>query len=229
MKRVVDFLRQLDAHNDREWFQSHKVQYQEATEVFNDFATRLIEAVGKFDSSCQGLTLKDCTYRIYRDLRFSQDKRPYKTHMGVFIAPGGKKSGYSGYYFHVSTGYEEGYPTGHIVAIGDYCCDPKVLKILREDIDLGDGDFDRIVRQAYPGLELDTTSALKKVPAGFSKDSPWAEYLKLKVFCLTDYLNEDVIASPDLLQQVVARFQSAQPFIAYINRAIDYVRDNRGE
>ena len=83
-----------------------------------------------FSSSVKGLKVKDCTYRIYRDVRFSKDKSPYKTHMGCYICRGGKKSGYSGYYFHVATEQSDVYPSGHMLAVGDYCMEPKALKIL---------------------------------------------------------------------------------------------------
>ena len=102
-----------------------------------------VDRIEGFDPSVRGLTLKDCTYRIYRDLRFSKDKSPYKTHMGVYVCRGGKKSGYSGYYFHVAAGNEtDEIMNSHILAVGDYCFEPKVLKTIREDIVNGDGDFD---------------------------------------------------------------------------------------
>ena len=106
MKEVVMFLRQLKANNNKEWFTEHKAEYQSAQAKFNAFCEELIHRIEEFDPSVRGLTLKDCTYRIYRDLRFSKDKSPYKTHMGVYVCRGGKKSGYSGYYFHVAAGNE---------------------------------------------------------------------------------------------------------------------------
>lgn len=71
------------------------------------FTAKAIDGIAAFDPSVRGLTVKDCTWRIYRDTRFSPDKTPYKTHMGAFVAPRGKKGGYSGYYFHVEPVWDE--------------------------------------------------------------------------------------------------------------------------
>lgn len=104
MQAIIDFLRQLSQNNNREWFMAHKSEYQQAQARFNELTEQLILGISQFDSSVSGLTAKDCIYRIYRDVRFSKDKSPYKTHMGAYVCPGGKKSGYAGYYFHVGTG-----------------------------------------------------------------------------------------------------------------------------
>ena len=133
MKEIITFLQELQHNNNREWFTANKARYVAAQTRFNSFVDELIGEICRFDDSVLGLTAKDCTYRIYRDVRFSADKSPYKTHMGAFICPGGKKSGYSGYYFHIGTG-GDGYPYGHMLATGDYCHDPKALQIIREDI-----------------------------------------------------------------------------------------------
>lgn len=101
MKQVVEFLTLLHENNDKAWFDSHKEMYKRALSCFEVFTAKLIDGIAAFDPSVRGLTVKDCTWRIYRDTRFSPDKTPYKTHMGAFVAPRGKKGGYSGYYFHV--------------------------------------------------------------------------------------------------------------------------------
>ena len=98
MRRVYDFLSVLEKNNNREWFNAHKEEYLEVQKIFNDFTLQLIEAVGSWDEDVfnSALQLKDCTYRIYRDTRFSKNKAPYKTHMGAYICRGGKKSPYAG-------------------------------------------------------------------------------------------------------------------------------------
>ena len=133
MKEVIAFLSQLQQNNNREWFNEHKNEFLQVQARFNDFMEKLIKGIAGFDENISGLTVKDCTYRIYRDTRFSSDKTPYKCHMGAFINPGGKKSGYAGYYFQVGA-TDEGFPNGNMLASGDYCFEPAVMKILREDI-----------------------------------------------------------------------------------------------
>ena len=101
MEEILRFLDDVLHNNNRPWFQEHKNQFLKAQANFNALAEQIIDGVQKFDDNCKGLTLKDCTYRFYRDTRFSPDKRPYKTHFGVFVCPEGKKSMLAGYYFHL--------------------------------------------------------------------------------------------------------------------------------
>ena len=219
MRQVLRFLHSLSLHNDKAWFDTHKTDYLKAKDTIEILAVKLIEGIRSFDDTIGPLTAADCTYRIYRDVRFSKDKSPYKTHMGVFITRGGKKSGYSGYYFHIDG-------TGdHLLAIGDYLTEPRVLKTLREDIEMGGGDFRQILAGLAPGLVLDTEGALKKVPKGFPADSPDAEFFKLKNFCLLKSLDQDFILSPNLVDSVLDIFRTGKPFLDFINRAIDYCRE----
>lgn len=219
MKQVLQFLRDLSMNNDKSWFDAHKADYLRAKDTVNALAMKLIEGIRAFDDTIGPLTLADCTYRIYRDVRFSKDKSPYKTYMGIYVVRGGKKSGYSGYYLHVDGG------GNHMLAIGNYYTESDVLKVLREDIAMGHGDFRRILAGLPPGLELETESALKKVPKGFPADGPDAEYFKLRNFCLVQMLDDDFILAPDLLEKTLDIFRTGKPFLDYINRAIDFCRE----
>ena len=118
MKAVVEFLRQLHAHNERAWCEAHRAEWLQVQERVRSFAERLIEGIASFDPSVEGLTAKDCTYRIYRDVRFSRDKSPYKTWQGIYVAPHGKKAGYAGYYFHLEGAAEEGLVGSHMLFSG---------------------------------------------------------------------------------------------------------------
>lgn len=195
MKQVLRFLHSLSLHNDKAWFDAHKADYLKAKNKVDELAVKLIEGIRSFDDTVGPLTAADCTYRIYRDIRFSKDKSPYKTHMGVFVNRGGKKSDYGGYYFHID----------------------------------GTGDFRQILAGLAPGLELDMEDALKKVPKGFPADSPDAAFFKLKNFCLLKRLDKDFILSPNLSDAVLDIFRTGKPFLDYINRAIDYCREERQE
>ncbi|MDO5446252.1 MAG: DUF2461 domain-containing protein [Prevotellaceae bacterium] len=224
MKDIIKFLQQLRENNNREWFMEHKQQYLDAKAQFEEITLQLIAGCAQFDPRIKNLTVKDCTYRIYRDVRFSQDKSPYKVHMGAYVCPKGKKSGYAGYYFHIGTG-GEGYPYGHMLAAGDYRFQPEVLKVLREDIIADNGELDRIIKtKVSPLFEVDKESALKRVPNGFPADSPWAEYLKLKTFCLCYAPDMKFMTSKDAVERSLELFSTTQPFLEYINRAIEYCK-----
>ncbi len=227
MKEILEFLRDLDQNNNKEWFCENKQRYQAAQEKWNRFCEELIREVGSYDESIARLSLRDCTYRIYRDTRFSSDKTPYKTHFGVFLAPGGKKSMHAGYYFHVGTGMGDNYPHAHMLAAGNYCYDPKSVKILREDIFYGwDSFHQEVLNAADSSFSVDMEGALKKVPREFPADAPCADWLRLKSFCLMSNINDDFITQPQLAQRVAALFRTTKPFIDYVNRAVDYAKDN---
>jgi len=223
MKETIAFLTSLQQNNNRIWFNDNKERYLQAQARFNAFIEKLIKGISGFDNSITGLTAKDCTYRIYRDTRFSSDKTPYKCHMGAYINPGGKKSGYAGYYFQVGA-MDEGFPNGNMLASGDYCYEPKVMRVLREDICNGEGDFDRIVKQAQP-FEIDASDMLKRNPAGFPADAPYPEYLRLKTFCLVYQPGRTFMYSNHLLEETIELFRTTQPFIEYVNRAIAFTKE----
>ena len=225
MQAIFQFLNELKQHNNRPWFQEHKEEFLRCQSLFFDKIDQLIAAIARFDSSVSHLQAKDCCYRIYRDVRFSADKSPYKTHFAAYINPGGKKSGYSGYYLHISTSEpDKDYPHSCFLAAGDYMCPPEVLKILREDIVAGQGDFDKIVK-ASSDFYLERTYALKRMPKGFSEDEPYADYLKLKNFCLIHPFNIEEALSDDFIARMAELCHQAQPFLQYINRAIEYSKE----
>ena len=224
MKTVLQFLRDLAQHNDRAWFNEHKERYLAVQQRWNEFCESLIGEIGAFDPDIARLTLRDCTYRIYRDTRFSPDKSPYKTHFGVFLAPGGKKSMHAGYYFHVGTGESNEYPQGHMLAAGNYCYEPKAIQILREDISDGWESFqNEVLAVADPRFVVDQEGALKRVPKGYAPDAPYADWMRLKSYCLVMNVDDDFITRPDLAKRVADLFRTTNPFNDYINRAVDFV------
>lgn len=225
MKAIIHFLRQLQCNNNREWFNAHKEEFLKHQARFHELVDEVIKEITVFDADVAGLTAKDCTYRIYRDVRFSSDKSPYKCHFGAFIAKGGKKAGNAGYYFHISTGDGEEYPYCHMLVAGDYCYKPEVMKILREDIVNGEGDFDAVVKQADASFTLDNDGALKRNPKGFPADAPYSEYIRLKYFCLTAIPDDEFWEGEDLAKRIASKFVTTKPFLNYINRAIDFERE----
>lgn len=220
MKEVIRFLDDLSENNEKPWFEANKGRYLATRAKVDQLAVDLIDAIRSFDDSIGLLTPRDCTWRIYRDTRFSKDKRPYKTQMGVYVARGGKKSGFSGYYFQI--GSRE---SGHMLAAGNYYCLPPVLKVLREDILYGNGDFRHILSQADPRMKLDLSGSLKRSPAGFPADGPDAGFFKLKNFCLLWAPDDKFVTGKDLVKRLASIFKTTKPFLDYTNRAIDFCRE----
>src|SRR3972149_5616008 len=103
-KNILDFLKELKENNNRDWFQQNKKKYEVAKKGFEDFVKEFIPVIMEIDKEIGYLEAKDCIFRIFRDVRFSKDKSPYKTNFGVFFVPGGRKSGFGGYYLHIEPG-----------------------------------------------------------------------------------------------------------------------------
>lgn len=226
MKDIIDFLRDLSCNNNKEWFAANKQRYQTMLARWYEFCGKLIETVGQFDPDIAHLSVKDCTYRIYRDTRFSADKSPYKTHLGVFLSKGGKKSMHAGYYFHVGTGSGEDYPHCHMIASGNYCYEPRVVKMIREDISFGWEEFkEDVLDVADPSFRVDMDGALKRVPKEYPTDAPYSDFMRLKSFSLVTYLDDDFILQSNLVSRVAELFKTVKPFNDYINRAVDYKED----
>lgn len=226
MKETLDFLRDLENNNNREWFNSNKELYQKILKKWYAFCESLITEIGRFDKDIAPLTIKDCTYRIYRDTRFSKDKSPYKTHLGVFLAKGGKKSMHAGYYFHIGTGTSPEYPHAHMLASGNYYYDSKAVKILREDIsDEWETFSTSILGKVNSVFIPDMEGTLKRVPKEYDPNAPYADWMRMKSFCLIAKPNDDFLLEDNLIQRVAELFKTTKPFIDFINRAVDYVNE----
>ena len=221
MTHILEFLSALRLNNNREWFEAHRSWYLQTKTEFETFVTDLIDGIAGFDPTIRGLTVKNCTYRIYRDTRFSHDKSPYKTHMGAYICRGGKNSGYSGYYFHIEPRNSEGFVGCSLLSTGIYMPEPKVVRSIREEIDDHGPDFLSALKRAS-GFHLNQENKLRRVPVGFSAENAMAEYLKLKDFYLEKELDDTFLSAPDLLQKTVTAFKKTKSFNDLINRAVQY-------
>lgn len=224
MKEIFEFLDGVLRNNNRPWFQEHKDLYVKAQDKINKMAEQLIEGVSKFDEACKGLAVKDCTYRIYRDIRFSPDKRPYKTHIGVFVCPRGKKSGLAGYYFHLEPQGAD-YIGGSGLHVGMYAPEKWMVKSIREDLLVDGKSFGDAIEKAH-NFKLNTANSLSKVPQGFPKDSPYAEYLKLKDYGMSQPITDEMLYSNHLIEWALDEFRTTYDFNSFLNRSAIFAMEN---
>ena len=218
MKDVMTFLNGVLMNNNRPWFQENKDLYLKAQERINNMTVELIEGISKFDSSVKNLSVSDCTYRIYRDIRFSPDKRPYKTHMGIYVCPNGKKSGLAGYYLHFE-GDDAEYLGCNGLFTGLWNPDKNALKNIREDICYDGGAFEKAIEKAK-NFTLDTSCTLSKTPKDFPKDSPYDYLLRLKQYNLVQTLPEGMLYSDNLIEWALEEFKTSLEFNQLLNRAV---------
>lgn len=223
MKDVMTFLNGVLVNNNRPWFQENKDLYQKAQNKIYAMAETLISGISKFDSSIKNLSVSDCTYRIYRDIRFSPDKRPYKTHMGIYVCPNGKKSGLAGYYLHFEGDGAE-YIGCNGLFTGLWNPDKNTLKSIREDICYdGDAFVDAINKAS--NFTLDTSNSLTKNPKDFPPHHKHDTLLRLKQYNLVQELPEGMLYSDHLIEWTLEEFKTSLEFNNLLNRAAMFAKE----
>lgn len=216
MKQVFDFLTALERNNNREWFNAHRDAYESARDKVLVITEILISEVRKIDPEIPLMDPKDALFRIYRDIRFSPDKRPYKTHFGSFISKGGFKSNWAGYYFHVQPG--ECYLGG-----GIWMPPKDVLKALRTAIYDHPEEMRAILEE--PGFKKYFTDfdgeKLKKAPAGFPADFPHIDLLRTKSYAVGINLPDEKFLGNQVLEVSLEVFREVAKLNRFLNEALD--------
>jgi len=215
---TLKFLKGLKKNNNKTWFEKNKSAYLDAKEDAEHFVERLIESLGKVDPDIAPLRAKDCTYRIYRDVRFSSDKTPYKTHMGAFLNKGGKKVPTAGYYFHAEPGRS-------MTGGGLWMPMPAELSKVRQEIDYNFAEWTKLLGarrfKKYFSEGLDKDEILSRPPKGYDAENPAIGFLKLKSFVVTRLLTDEMMTSRSLLKEVLNSFESMKEYVYFINRSLE--------
>jgi uncharacterized protein (TIGR02453 family) len=215
---TLQFLTSLKTNNHRDWFHAHKAEADAARKNYEEFANVLLENLKSFDPSLQNIETKQCIFRIYRDVRFSPNKEPYKTHFGVYFAKnGGKNSHFAGYYFHLDP--EESFFGG-----GIYMPLPEYLKAIRKEIYYQIDEFKAILKTSsfakyYDGIE--NIEKLKKPPVDFPKNFPDIELLKNKHFFASHYFNPKDVLNEDFSTYILNGLKAVKPLVDFINFTVD--------
>lgn len=230
-KRILKYLRQLMANNNRAWFLEHKQEYDAIRANFEEGVQQAIGRIASFDPTIAHLSVKECTYRFNRDTRFSNDKSPYKNHLGAYIAAHGKKALHGGYYLHLEPGH-------CLVACGNYWLPTSILTSCRNEI-MGNTDewlkcvenpeflkyFGRVdAPEDMPtwdqsqGFGLDR---LKTCPSGFPRDWEHVEYLRQKDYCCWHRVDDSFFQGDKWLDEMEKMMRAAKPMMDMMNSVID--------
>jgi uncharacterized protein (TIGR02453 family) len=217
-KATLDFLKKLKANNNRDWFEKNREKFEAAKNDIEKNTEELLKSIRSFDKRIPSdLEAKKCMFRIYRDVRFSKDKRPYKNNLGAHVQPGGKKAHGCGYYIHVEAGRA-------FLAGGIWQPEAPELAKIRQEIDYNWPEFKKIISSAtfkkHFG-ELDTEDKLAREPKGYAKDHPAIEYLKLKSFTVSAELTDKEIMSKDYQKKAKEIFKAMLPLNLFLQRALD--------
>lgn len=211
IREILAFLRQLAINNDRTWFKARKDQFDALRGPWEQDMQRLIGLVADFDPQARGLNVKDSVYRIYRDTRFSHDKRPYKNYFSGVIGRGGRHTVQSCYYVHF--GVEDLMLCG-----GIWWPEKQIIDQLRGLIDAEPEEFLSIINNPDLTSRYQWISrSLKMIPKGYPKDHPMARFLKMKEYLLVKNLDESYFDCDDWVERVADDLQPLKPLNDFLN------------
>jgi len=214
---TFDFLNQLQKNNNREWFQANRDRFDAARLQFTDFAEVVLQGLVAMDKRIpEDIPVGKCVYRIYRDIRFSLDKTPYKGYFSAAYSPTGRSTELPGYYIHIQPGQS-------FVTAGLWHPSKELLAAIRQEIDYNSADFRSIVGAPLfqESTRLDQEDRLKKAPSGYSADHPDIEFLRLKSFTATTSFTDSAMMQEDATENILACFQALQPFQEFLYQAVE--------
>ena len=217
-KETLQFLEDLKANNNRDWFLVNKKRYEIFKKDYQQLTANLLDALKPLDSSLEMLEVKNCTFRINRDIRFSKDKTPYKTHLGFWFSSGTKGQNRSGYYIHLEKG-------ASFIAGGLYCPEADDLKKMRKEISYFHDDLEAILddknfKKEFKDFDRNEKNTLKNPPRGYEKEHPAIELLKLKSFESSQKIDFSAVSKKDFVAIMVQKLIVLKPLNDFINRAL---------
>ncbi len=215
-KKILNFLNDLKANNSKEWMLANKPEYLKQKQVFVELVQSTIEGLSGFDQKLAGLEPKDCIFRINRDIRFSKDKTLYKTHLGAYMAAGGRKSMLPGYYLHLEPG------NNSVLAAGLYRPGSDLLNKVRQEIDYNGQDLQSIVEKSSWTKEFGPLEGerLARAPKGYSMDHHMIQYLQLKSYLVVLKLKDSEVIASDFHTIAIKKFKHMHPLVNFLNTAI---------
>lgn len=215
-KLILDFLGELKANNEKEWMEANRKYYQEAREEFKKLTGYVLDALKAFEPSLEGVTVNDCIFRINRDIRFSNDKTPYKPWMSAVMAEDGRHTTNAIYYLHLQPNNESR------VAGGIYQPAGEQLRKIRQEVDYNAPELKKIVSTADFRKHFGQIQGekLSRAPKGYPADHPNIELLKLKSFLAMQSFTDEEVLQEDFAGRVIESYRMVQPFNEYLNVAI---------
>ena len=217
-KETLQFLDDLKANNNRDWFVENKKRYEAFKKDYQQLIADLLDAMKPLDPSLEMLEVKNCTFRINRDIRFSKDKTPYKSHLGIWLSSGAKGLNRSGYYIHLEKG-------ASFIAGGLYCPESEDLKKMRKEIAYFHDDLEAILvekdfKMEFGDFDRNEKDTLKNPPRGYDKEHPAIELLKLKSFESSQKIEFSAAAKKDFVGVMSQKLIALKPLNDFINRAL---------
>lgn len=208
-----NFLKKLKKNNNRDWFNANKDIYLKELEHIELFASELLSELNKHDV-IETPSGKKSLHRIYRDIRFSKEKTPYKTNWsGSFRREGKQRRG--GYYFHIESG-------NSFIAGGFWGPSPDDLKRIREDIAYDPMPIRKILKNKHFITMFGTLQGeqIKTAPKGFEPNDPAIDLLRYKQFLAIRYFTDKEVLNPDFSKEAAKTFLNMRPFFDYMSEVL---------
>jgi uncharacterized protein (TIGR02453 family) len=218
-KEALQFLKDLIANNNTEWMHANKKRYENYKKDYHQYIAEILAEIKPLDKSLEPLEVKNCTFRINRDIRFSKDKSPYKTNMGVWFSQNKNRKNSPGYYIH----FEKG---NSFIAGGVWCPEPDELKKIRKEIEFFHDDLEKIVndktfKKEFVALSREENNVLKNAPKSFEPTHPAIEFLKLKSFTASQRIDDKLFTEPDFSKKIAQKLITLKPMNDFLNRALE--------
>lgn len=218
-KEAVQFLNDLIANNATDWMHANKKRYENYKKDYHNYIAGILAEMKPLDKSLVPLEVKNCTFRINRDIRFSKDKSPYKTNMGVWLTQNKFRKNSPGYYIH----FEKG---NSFIAGGVWCPEPEELKRIRKEIAFFHEDLEAIVdnkmfKKEFGAITRDENNTLKKAPKDFEANHPAIEFLKLKSYTASQKIEDNDFLDPNFSKIVAQKLIVLKPLNDFLNRALE--------
>lgn len=216
-KETLNFIKEVAENNNREWFAANKDVYEAAKADVLALVGTLIPELAKVDPLLSAeADPKKSLLRIYRDVRFSKNKDPYKNNFGIWFSAKSRGGNEPGYYLHIQPGKS-------FIAGGYWMPEAPHLKLIRQEIDYNIGDFKEIINEKdfKRNFKLGFDNALKNAPKGYDPADPNIEFLKLKSFEATQKIDDEEFLKPNLVNKLISSFKTIQPLVAFLRNAIE--------
>lgn len=217
-KNAINFIEDLKQNNNTEWMHTNKKRYESFKKDYHSWINDLLLQMKPLDKSLELLEVKNCTFRINRDIRFSKDKQPYKTNIGMWMSMDKNRKNAPGYYIH----YEK---DNSFIAGGVWCPEPAELKKIRTEIAFFHDDLysilnDKNFKKEFKQLTIDEKNTLKNVPKGFEIDHPAIDFLKMKTFTASQKIEDKIFTDTNCSKIIAQKIIALKPLNEFLNRAL---------
>lgn len=218
-QEAIQFIDDLKANNNTEWMHANKKRYENYKKDYHQFIASVLEEMKPLDKSLNQLEIKNCTFRINRDIRFSKDKQPYKTNIALWLTTNKNRKNSPGYYIH----FEKG---SSFIAGGVWCPEANELKNIRKEIAFFYDDLEKIVsnptfKKEFVAITREENNMLKKAPKGYEPDHEAIEFLKLKSYTCSQKIDDNLFLDKDFSKKITQKLIALKPLNEFLNRALE--------